>query len=450
MQRNLDFVDVRIIKMEVFDFDFTKDHRIFVYVDSSFDHPDYEIYEKINWYEYNGESEQWTIFHSGRAFVKHGEYAFVDFVDDIEISRQDSSNMLIVHASEYGPEGPGKSLWKNDEYVRNAGYFGRIGFHENVVKFDVRNDSTIYLACVWAAPETGFLRSIDSGITWRSIFDSTEVGSWYPEVYARHIKISPFNSDNIVLSGLIRKESLEELSFIATTDFGSTWYENPYELFTVNDFEFISHDSVIFHTNNGRYVSSAGGANPILYDSLISNRTFYDLADNQFYFSIENSLMTSDTKGLASWTLVDSFRSRIVDIFGVDDSDSVYVCTEHAVFTYDGLKLDTMFGLSSGLSINDDLHYSQGFRLEQNFPNPFNTYTNINYSLKQSGNVRIDVFDLLGNKISTLISEYQNPGSYSVRWDGKSDNEMEASSGIYVLRLMTDASNETKKMIMLR
>jgi len=90
------------------------------------------------------------------------------------------------------------------------------------------------------------------------------------------------------------------------------------------------------------------------------------------------------------------------------------------------------------------------FRLEQNYPNPFNPTTNIQYSLNQSSNVKLTVYNLLSQKIKTLINSFQNQGEHSVVWNGTDDNNHIVSSGIYFYRLETNEINLQKKMILLQ
>ncbi|ODS29784.1 MAG: hypothetical protein SCARUB_05114 [Candidatus Scalindua rubra] len=446
------FQSHKIVKMEAFDFDYTDDYRIFIYVDSSFSDTAYYFYEKLNWYEYDAQNSEWKVFHVGIAWEHIYEIQYVNFISDIDISRQNSEDMLITHDYMWGPEGTGRDLWRNDFYLREAG-LGAFGLSENIVKFDPTNDSTIYISAFeYNLPDYGFMRSLDNGETWDRIWDTLSFTSWVPEGNG-NLKVSPFDNTNIILSGYISKEEpvYGEYSFISTTDYGETWYENPIDLFMVNDFEFISQDSVIFHTDNGRYISSDGGTNPSFYDSLISDVAHYDLIDNQFYFNVDQSLLVSNTKGLTYSVLIDSLDSRVNDIYGVKNSDTVYVCTEKSVYIYHYNTLDTIYQLvDSVLSVDSQGHYPENFVLNQNFPNPFNPYTTITYTLTKSGHVRLDVFDLLGNKVKTLTNKRQNPSSYSLKWDGTNDSGMKVSTGLYFYRLTTEDLVETKKMIFLR
>jgi hypothetical protein len=92
------------------------------------------------------------------------------------------------------------------------------------------------------------------------------------------------------------------------------------------------------------------------------------------------------------------------------------------------------------------------FALEQNYPNPFNPSTIINYKIPMSSDVRLDVFDMLGRKVATLVSERQNAGSYQTTF-----NAGYFSSGVYFYRLEVRSAgsraatfNQTKKMLLVK
>ncbi len=91
------------------------------------------------------------------------------------------------------------------------------------------------------------------------------------------------------------------------------------------------------------------------------------------------------------------------------------------------------------------------FSLEQNYPNPFNPVTTIYYSLPKTSDVTIAVFNMLGQKVKTLIdAKDQKAGVYNVVWNGKDQFENQVSSGIYFYCIRADNFTRTKKMILLR
>ena len=90
------------------------------------------------------------------------------------------------------------------------------------------------------------------------------------------------------------------------------------------------------------------------------------------------------------------------------------------------------------------------YALGQNFPNPFNPITTIFYDLPIDGKIELDIYDILGRKVITLISGFQEKGYKTVQWKGLDQNGIKVSSGIYFYRLLSKDYMATKKMILLK
>jgi len=92
----------------------------------------------------------------------------------------------------------------------------------------------------------------------------------------------------------------------------------------------------------------------------------------------------------------------------------------------------------------------QSYSLEQNYPNPFNPTTNIKYTIPREGNVKIEVFDITGKLVTTLVNQSMNSGTYNVTWDGRNLSGQNVVSGIYLYRIQANDFVSVKKMIMLK
>ncbi len=90
------------------------------------------------------------------------------------------------------------------------------------------------------------------------------------------------------------------------------------------------------------------------------------------------------------------------------------------------------------------------FGLSQNYPNPFNPTTKIEFTLAKSGFVTLQIYDVLGRKVRTLVSEDLSSGYKSVLWDGKNDDGKDVASGVYFYQLKVGAFSEPKKMLLLK
>lgn len=89
-----------------------------------------------------------------------------------------------------------------------------------------------------------------------------------------------------------------------------------------------------------------------------------------------------------------------------------------------------------------------GIRLGPNYPNPFNPSTLIPYELASSGYVRLEVFNLLGQRVATLVDGAQPAGAHRARWDGTDATGQAAAAGVYVYRLLVDGAQQTGRMVL--
>jgi hypothetical protein len=106
---------------------------------------------------------------------------------------------------------------------------------------------------------------------------------------------------------------------------------------------------------------------------------------------------------------------------------------------------------------NDNLNLPQNFSLGQNFPNPFNPTTSIPFKVKslefgvgRPTHTTLIVYNILGQRIRSLVDENLNSGTYQVTWDAKNDKGEKVPSGVYFYRLKSGDVSEVRKMVLLR
>ena len=92
-----------------------------------------------------------------------------------------------------------------------------------------------------------------------------------------------------------------------------------------------------------------------------------------------------------------------------------------------------------------DLNMPSEFELSQNYPNPFNPTTTINFSVPKEGNVKIAIFNSIGEQVDVLVNSHKNAGNYVTGW-----NAYSFASGVYYYRLETDNFVQTKKMLLMK
>ncbi|HAE86631.1 TPA: hypothetical protein DCG86_01260, partial [Candidatus Marinimicrobia bacterium] len=90
------------------------------------------------------------------------------------------------------------------------------------------------------------------------------------------------------------------------------------------------------------------------------------------------------------------------------------------------------------------------FELSANFPNPFNPHTTIPYQIPEDTHVIIQIFDLSGKLIQTLVNTYQSTGYYDLVWDGTDFHGKEISSGVYIVRMQTKNFSQTMKIVFMK
>jgi len=109
-------------------------------------------------------------------------------------------------------------------------------------------------------------------------------------------------------------------------------------------------------------------------------------------------------------------------------------------FPYDG----------GGMLIKEPVSVPSAFSLSQNYPNPFNPSTRIDYSLPGPCHVEIAIFNILGQRVTTLVDQDLDAGPHTVEWQGKDSGGHTVASGIYFYRIKTDAFIESKKMVLMK
>lgn len=102
------------------------------------------------------------------------------------------------------------------------------------------------------------------------------------------------------------------------------------------------------------------------------------------------------------------------------------------------------------MGIDDDLKLPAVTRLHNNYPNPFNANTAIKFSIANPGMAAIEIFDICGRQVKTLVNDYYHAGEHTIFWDSRNNSGEEVASGTYLYRLKTDAKNIVKKMALLK
>jgi hypothetical protein len=123
--------------------------------------------------------------------------------------------------------------------------------------------------------------------------------------------------------------------------------------------------------------------------------------------------------------------------------------TREELYTQAGIAR-MRFDIITSAGDDNDPALPDHFSLRQNYPNPFNPATTISFSLPVAEQVRLEIFNSLGRRVTTLLQKDLPAGDHSVVWDGTDASMDRAASGIYFYRLTAGDHAESRKMILLK
>ena len=145
------------------------------------------------------------------------------------------------------------------------------------------------------------------------------------------------------------------------------------------------------------------------------------------------------TDGGETWEKVEAIAGNINRFRMVNDSLGYAV--GHQVYKFTG---------SIPTNLEEAALPEVAFRLDANYPNPFDSETTIAYTLRQGAHVRLAIYDLLGRRVATLVEARQGPGVHQAEWDGMTEAGEAVRPGVYFYRLEADHHVETRPMMRIR
>ena len=195
----------------------------------------------------------------------------------------------------------------------------------------------------------------------------------------------------------------------------------------------ISHNGNIMIGGLHQYYSDSDST---LFNN--SSKWIYNLENDHVssgtYYLWRNGVWKEFVRHIRSYDV----HNRLTDLVIQGREDSVWVNHVRTVYTY--------LPYEAKAAENIPKHNL----LLTNYPNPFNPETNIQYSLSNTGAVRLDIYNIKGQKVKTLIDGQISSGNHSIVWNGKSDSGIEVSSGVYFLRLAAGKQLETRKIVLMK
>ena len=171
--------------------------------------------------------------------------------------------------------------------------------------------------------------------------------------------------------------------------------------------------------------------------------------DIQLQYPEDNTIiLTLDNTG---WDTLNTFilQDAFGGLLGIDVDMTVETSLTLNNLYITILKLKVIPGSLSIFNEND-LKVPQDYSLFQNYPNPFNPVTQITYSIPQQSYIVLEIFDLTGAHMKTLVDGKQNSGMQTVQWDGTDKNGILVGTGVYLYRINSNSFSQTRKMVLIK
>jgi spore germination protein YaaH len=209
---------------------------------------------------------------------------------------------------------------------------------------------------------------------------------------------------------------------------------------------------VPYYGNKWRTANQSEGSNALEH---IGSRTY---AKAKLELSSHNLLWSSNYK--VPWYTYESGGNYYQTWFDNDSSLSM----KYALAKSKNLKGIGMWALgyddyhtelwdllrTNFFDTTDDYNQPEQFKLYQNYPNPFNPSTTIEYEIVKADNIKLNVYNILGEKIAVLVNEYQLEGKYSIDFNVKTGHAQSLPSGTYFYQIKTGKYFEVKKMLLIK
>ncbi len=301
----------------------------------------------------------------------------------------------------------------------------------------------------WSGPlGIVFDKSTNGGITFGADrFVTSQPGGWdfnVPGIYrANGLPITACDVSNSPYRGTIyinwsdQRNGLTntDVFLIKSTDGGSTWSS----VRKVNDdlttthqfFTWMTIDQAtgaLYFVFYDRRNSTGTATDVFVAKSTDGGETFQNFKVSQSSFSPQAGTFFGDYTGIAA------FNKKIYPIWTRLDGSSLSVWT--------ALVTDT----TSTLAVTEIPNQFSDYQLLQNYPNPFNPTTNIDFYVGREGMVRVEVFDITGRKVTTLVNEYQSKGWHSAHWNVEDSQ----ATGVFICQLEAGGFIGRRKLMLMK
>lgn len=397
-------------------------------------------------------AESWSQLHSSFTNRTIGDIHFTSEAKGYLVTR----NSLIYSTTDAG------NSWERFDAAVNTGIGGGAGFTR--VHFHGENNG-------WAVTANGDVLKTVDGSDWEEVEDviTTQSNRTLNAVYT-------VDENTAFVGGGFG----QTIQFKRTTDGGETWDDISSGLDPIRDIFFLDVNTGWVTTQYMVFKTTDGGDNWEVATSfgLSNNFSKIQFFDQERGYVLNGANLMITENGGENWELVEADMPITGNdlhfispekgwvggsrIWSTEDGGETWVANRKQaasdITSVFALSEDNIWiGGDNGLllrseeailtSLNDELitDLPMEYTLEQNYPNPFNPTTVIEFSLPQSTNVRLDVFNVIGQRVATLVNETRQAGVHEVNFDAS-----QLASGAYFYRLDTGNSVMTRSMILIK
>jgi hypothetical protein len=346
----------------------------------------------------------------------------------------------------------GKNIYKSNDFGITFNLYKTL--ERNIVGiYKKPNEDKLYAATKYKIYEV----TNDSMIVIKSLPVDPDILDWHPLavgdkwIYKVTYWSLPDYDEDILIRTVVGTEVLSngrEYFKIEEKYISNSYMRTIYERIDSSEGLVYEFDETCTDINNERMIddllASAGDSILIQYDCFVPVKTFFELEDNFQIWGMNSRIRIFSMYSLISYNY-DMLKSiGLYSLIKGFDFGSYNNSLNGCVI--DGI----VYGDTTVTDVNEDTPIPKEFALYQNFPNPFNPGTTIDYDLPVSSHVSLKIFDILGREIETLVDEFQQAGNHSAQY--LSNAVLPSGVYFYQLAIEGEAKNfiSVKKMMLLK
>jgi photosystem II stability/assembly factor-like uncharacterized protein len=303
------------------------------------------------------------------------------------------------------------------------------------------SDANTFFICRASYSSGMVIKTTNFGTTW------TNISVGLPSVPHNDLVVDPVNTNHLYVAN--------DFGVYWTSDGGSNWVKlsNGMPFVPVLDFDFYSNAGIRYlrAATHGRGVYELNIDSPLpvelssfsasIIGSTVKLNWSTETEINNYGFEIERYALSAERQ---AWEKIGFVNGN-----GNSNSPKSYSFTDNNVesgkYSYRLKQIDNDGQFEYSKAIEVDLGAPKKYELSQNYPNPFNPTTTIKFNLPEAGNVKLTLFNILGQELKTLVNEFKESGVHTINFDASDLN-----SGMYIYKLEAGSFVQTRKMTLVK